>query len=143
MLKIEQVTSKQDFSEIMSLRYEVFVDEQGVPAEIEQDEADETALHVKAVKNDKIVGCGRVEINDNQAKIGRMAVKKDYRHQGIGSRICQYLIEVALAEGCREIILHAQLDAKSFYKKLGFITISDVFKEAGIKHVKMKFDFKE
>ena len=143
MIKIKQVTNQKEFAEVLSLRYEVFVYEQGVPAEIEHDKADETAVHVQAVQENTTVGCGRLEINSEQAKIGRMAVKKEYRGQRIGSKICRYLIELALARGCSEIILHAQVTAKSFYEKLGFQAKGEVFQEAGIDHVKMEFDFRE
>ncbi len=137
MVDIIKVSSEQEFEKVLALRFEVFVDEQGVPPEIERDEADGNAVHVLAQKDRKPVGCGRVEIDGKQAKIGRMAVRKSYRDQGIGSGICRKLIELASQQGCEKVVLHAQLTARRFYEKQGFKARGSIFTEAGINHIKM------
>ena len=47
------------------------------------------------------------------------------------------LPEVKANFGCDKISFHAQKHAEGFYKKLGFVTVSDVFLEEGIEHVTM------
>ncbi|MFW6309018.1 MAG: GNAT family N-acetyltransferase [bacterium] len=141
MVDIQKVTTDSEFKQVLKLRFEVFVDEQGVPPEIERDEADDRALHIMACQKKQVVGCGRVEFKENEAKIGRLAVKKRYRDQGIGTKICQRLIKEVTKKGYQKIVLHAQVESADFYKKLGFMPVGDKFMEAGIEHVKMVGQF--
>ncbi len=136
-INIKKVTDEAGFDEALQLRYRVFVDEQGVPFEMERDEDDQKAEHVLAQHACKTVGCGRIVYIDDYGKIGRVAVEKPYRKEGVGSKVCSELIKIAGEKRCRKVILHAQLESKEFYKKLGFKTISCKFMEAGIEHVKM------
>ncbi len=136
-INIKKVTDEAGFYEALQLRYRVFVDEQGVPFEMERDEDDQKAEHILAQHESETVGCGRIVYIDDYGKIGRVAVEKPYRKEGIGSKVCSELIKIAGEKGCRKVILHAQLESKEFYKKLGFKTISGKFMEAGIEHVKM------
>ena len=71
------------------------------------------------------------------ARIGRMAVKAEYRGHGLGRTVLRGLMEVARQRGDREVILHAQLSARGFYEKEGFIAQGPVFVEAGIDHIEM------
>ena len=137
-MEVKKVETKKEFKQALDLRFEVFVEEQGVSKELEIDDKDDEAVHIIAINEEsKTVGCGRIFIDENQAKIGRMAVAKTWRNQGIGSCICRKLIQIAKKRGIDKIVLHAQYDKKVFYKKLGFETVGTPFKEAGIKHVKM------
>ena len=136
-IKIKKVENEEEFEKALNVRFRVFVDEQGVPRELERDEKDEEAIHVIAQNKDKTVGCGRIVFHEEKAKLGRLAVDKSWRQQGIGSSICRKLIKIAEKKGYRQIILHAQLHSVDFYKKLGFESIGNVFEEAGIDHKKM------
>lgn len=122
---------------VMSIRYEVFIDEQGFASEDEADEFDGTALHVLALAGDKPVGCGRIYDDSGAAHLGRLAVKKEYRKCGAGSAICGFLAEQAAENGYKEIVVHAQMHAEGFYEKQGFVRTGEVFKEAGADHIKM------
>ncbi len=63
-----------------ALRIEVFVVEQGVPVELEWDEADEVSIHAVAYDDEgQPVATGRL-LPDGH--IGRMAVRKSARGQG-------------------------------------------------------------
>ncbi|MFW5982145.1 MAG: GNAT family N-acetyltransferase [Halanaerobiaceae bacterium] len=137
-LEIKKVENKEELEKVFRLREIVFVEEQGVPLSIEKDDADYTSLHLMAVMDDKTVGCGRIEYFDDYAKIGRLAVAKEYRKHGIGRKICQELMNIAKENGSRTALLHAQLDSRGFYEKLGFKSFGDEFIEAGIRHIEMK-----
>ena len=124
-----------------AIRRRVFIEEQNVPEEIELDADDERAFHVLAILDGLAIGCGRMlEHGDNEVKIGRMAVLREFRRAGIGAHILHFLIDRARARGLRKAILHAQLTAEGFYLKEGFNPIGDVFDEAGIAHRKMERD---
>ncbi|TXI58605.1 MAG: YbgC/FadM family acyl-CoA thioesterase [Limnohabitans sp.] len=121
------------------LRTEVFVDEQKVPAEMEWDEADHTALHAVAVNRmGMALATGRLLVHaPGVARIGRMAVKKPMRGSDLGARVLHALIDAARARGDRQVVLHAQCSAEGFYKRAGFRPHGAVFEEAGIAHIEM------
>lgn len=137
MVEIKKVNTKEEMDMVYDIRREVFIREQGIPEEIEMDDLDAEAIHVLAVVNGVPAGCGRLLMNGNDAKIGRVAVRKDMRRTGIGDGICRLLISMALDRGAEKITANAQLSAEGFYSKLGFVREGEVFKEAGIDHVRM------
>ena len=122
-----------------TLRTEVFVREQNVPQEMEWDDEDHRAVHgVLQSPSGEVVATGRlISHGPSLARIGRMAVKADYRGHGLGRTVLRGLMEVARQRGDREVILHAQLSARGFYEKEGFIVQGPVFVEAGIDHIEM------
>ena len=61
--------------EAVAVRFEVFVDEQGVPRELEADEFDPLATHLVAIRDDQVVGTLRMLEHCGAAKIGRVAVR--------------------------------------------------------------------
>ena len=120
------------------IRQKVFIQEQGVPEEMELDELDSTAHHALAYKSKLCVGTGRlVHLDSRHAQIGRMAVLSTFRNRGIGKAILSHLIALAKAEGVLTLMLHSQVSAIPFYAKLGFIAEGPVYDEAGIPHRNM------
>ena len=118
-----------------ALRVEVFVVEQGVPVELEWDEADEVSTHTVAYdQSGQAVATGRL-LPDGH--IGRMAVRKSARGQGIGTQVLSALLDEARRQQFQELVLHAQTHAIEFYAKHGFQIEGDEFSEAGIPHRRM------
>ncbi len=124
------------------LRTEVFVHEQKVPAELEWDDADRTALHCLVVNRmGMVLATGRLlEHAPGVARIGRMAVKKQMRGTDLGRRVLHALMDAARARGDRQVLLHAQCSAEGFYRRSGFAPHGVVFEEAGIAHIEMVRD---
>ena len=120
---------------ILSIRFDVFVKEQGVDPSLEIDGRDPDCLHAIAYINGKAVGTGRL-LPDGH--IGRMAVLADYRSRGIGSAILRALIKAAGNRGDRQVVLASQIHAAPFYQRFGFKTHGEPFIEAGIEHVHMQ-----
>jgi predicted GNAT family N-acyltransferase len=119
----------------MRVREAVFVVEQGVPAEIERDEWDRRSDHALACDREgRVVGTGRL-LPDGH--IGRMAVLRQWRGQGIGGRILAALVARARERGMKRVVLNAQTHAIPFYARHGFVAFGDEFLEAGIPHVAM------
>ena len=116
------------------IRFEVFVGEQRVPAEIELDAIDAQCLHAVAFVKETPVATGRL-LPDGH--IGRMAVLKPWRGRGIGSAILEHLVDAARRRGDRQIALSAQLHALEFYRAHGFRPEGEVYQEAGIAHQAM------
>ena len=122
------------------LRHAVFVEEQGVPAEIEQDELDDQAHHVVASNRlGQAVATGRlVSFSDQKGKIGRMAVLPTVRGAAVGQQVLRALCDAARLRGLREVVLHAQSPVIGFYRRAGFEVASEPFEEAGIEHRLMR-----
>jgi predicted GNAT family N-acyltransferase len=122
---------------IREIRTTVFIQEQSVPPELEWDEWDVRSAHVLARvrKTGEAVGTGRL-LPDGH--LGRMAVIKPWRGNGIGSAILNALLDIAQSKRLPVVMLHAQTQAVGFYKRFGFQIISDEFIEAGIPHRAMQ-----
>jgi len=73
--------------EAFGVRFEVFVDEQGVPRELEMDEFDPCATHLVAIRADRVVGTLRMLDHEGAAKIGRVAcaLRRAVSVSGLGS----------------------------------------------------------
>ena len=122
-----------------AIRFEVFVDEQKVPAEIELDDMDAVCLHAVAYDGaGNAIGTGRL-LPDGH--IGRMAVRQPGRGTGVGGAILSLLMDKARARGDAAVVLNAQTVAAPFYARHGFVQAGDVFDEAGIAHVEMRLVF--
>jgi predicted GNAT family N-acyltransferase len=125
----------EDADALRVVRFEVFVTEQGVPAELEMDREDPDALHLLAIdRQSHPIGTGRLLADGH---IGRMAVARAWRGRGVGSRILQGLLDNARAAGLHAVFLHAQRGAEGFYRSAGFRTEGGEFLDAGIAHVLM------
>ena len=121
-----------------AIRHEVFVVEQHVPAELELDAFDAVALHALASDGDTALGTGRL-LPDGH--IGRMAVRRDARGAGVGSQLLLALMQQAQQRGDPAVVLHAQLSARGFYERHGFLPEGQVFMDAGIEHIAMRRSF--
>ena len=141
---VKQVETPAELEAAFALRIRVFVGEQGVPAEIELDEADtaDTTVHAVAVQNGAVIGTGRLlaDVAGKGPHIGRMAVAPERRRDGVGGQVLQFLEDQGRARGYRGITLHAQEYVKSFYARHGYREVGATFLEAGIPHREMVKD---
>ena len=133
----EAITQKEKL-ECFNIRFEVFVNEQGVPIEIELDEFDRNSFHALASINNKPLGTGRlIYLDTENAKIGRMAVCLEYRKIGIGGLILDLLEKKAKNKRVKHLTLNTQEYISKFYSNHGYSQKGTVFLEAGIPHIKM------
>ncbi|MFL5435366.1 MAG: GNAT family N-acetyltransferase [Myxococcales bacterium] len=141
MVNVRLAESEPDRKLCLSLRWTVFVEEQGVPPSMEVDEHDQKgAVHAIATWNGVPAATGRFVLDgEGEAKIGRMAVVDDVRGRGIGRALLAFLEEQARARGAKKLLLWAQVQARPFYEKAGYRVVSDKpFDDAGIPHVAME-----
>jgi ElaA protein len=138
-VQIRWAADEHDLPSAVQLRKEVFCDEQGVPLAEELDGRDGEAEHLVALTPDdgRTIGTLRLLVDGSAAKVGRVAVARDWRRQGIASRMLVLALQRAVELGCTRARLAAQLDAVALYEQAGFAVESDVFYEANIEHVWM------
>ncbi|MFD0915770.1 GNAT family N-acetyltransferase [Pseudahrensia aquimaris] len=145
-MQVRLALSEADIETCFRLRHTVFVEEQGVPEELEIDEADcLSAVHFLGLLDDEPVAAGRmiplepmIENNTRYSgtmKIGRLVVVKSHRGRGYGDNMMAAMLDYArIHPAVTQIVLDAQTDALGFYEKLGFKAQGDDFMDAGIPH---------
>ncbi|MBI2170691.1 MAG: GNAT family N-acetyltransferase [Chloroflexi bacterium] len=138
---VKAVQSPWELTGARALRLRVFVQEQGVPREVELDNLDAAAFHAVALDQEAVVGTGRLLMDSpTEARIGRMAVEQPLRRQGIGGQVLAFLEAEARSRGVRRITLHAQTYVAAFYAAHGYLPVGEPFLEANIPHVTMTKD---
>lgn len=122
-------------ADALIVRLAVFVIEQGVPFEEEEDDLDPIAMHALVYEGQTTpIATGRLTPD---GRIGRIAVVGARRRKGLGKKVLHALVDHARTCGLRQVNLHAQVQAKEFYRRFGFLPEGEVFEEAGIAHVRM------
>ncbi|HKO87599.1 MAG TPA: GNAT family N-acetyltransferase [Burkholderiales bacterium] len=116
MYKVEILAWTEARTHASHIRREVFVQEQGVPVQLELDKWDARCEHALASVDGNVIGTGRL-LPDGH--IGRIAVLKEYRGQGIAREILQALLDHARKRGENGTAQNAQSDAALFYQMFG------------------------
>lgn len=128
-------------AEASALRRQVFIDEQGVPEEMEWDADDARSTH-GVVRNrlGQVVATARLlpADGDSVTHIGRVAVKRVLRGEGHGLALMQALESHARQRGDRGVALSAQRSAERFYARQGYAVCGEPFEEVGIAHIEMR-----
>lgn len=117
------------------IRKQVFIIEQNIPEEEEWDDQDMISDHFVVYDQDQPIATARLLQNNS---VGRVAVLKTYRGQGIGHMIMLEIIRQAHQQDRTFLQLSSQVHAISFYEKLGFSIQGDAYDECGITHIKMQ-----
>jgi ElaA protein len=140
MSDVRWADAPEQLAAALALREEVFCREQGVPRADEIDGLDDVALHLVALEAGdagRVIGTLRLLLDDDRARIGRVAVQRDQRRRGLASRMLEMALDAAREHGCVEARLAAQTVASALYERAGFTVDSDPFEEAGMEHVWM------
>ena len=146
---IRILESKKDRLLGFKLRTEVFVNEQNVPIELELDEKDnsEHTIHIGYFNGDELIGVARlIDMDKEVIHIGRVAIDKNHRGEGIGHKLilgCEDIAKKVLNRDFN-IELSAQVYVETFYKKLGYNRINNnIYIDAGIEHIDMRKTIKK
>lgn len=144
-LNVHRVTTRAELEDAWRLRFEVFVTEQGVPADIEVDELDTAPTTSHVLVRDAegtTLGTGRLlRDGPSEVHLGRLAVARTHRGRGIGAMLVVELCAIASSEHAVgtppsvRVVLSAQESAIGFYERLGFAVVDDDrYLDAGIWH---------
>ena len=147
---IRLARDESDRAAAYQVRYDVFVTEQQVPADLELDELDDTADHFVAFDDGaggapRAVGAGRLVVEpagfadaDPElgpvAHLGRLAVRPETRGTALGVALVAAIEARAAERGLRVVALSAQTHALGFYERLGYAAHGPVFDDAGLPH---------
>ncbi|MCB2412128.1 GNAT family N-acetyltransferase [Demequina sp. TTPB684] len=155
-MQVVAVTTPEQLEVALAIRFEVFVDEQGVDPTAERDvlDPDPRTHHCLVVDDEGIpLATGRLlaphsdvfhgeagfgAMDPSVPHIGRVAVRKVARNTGAGSTLMQQLEAKALerfgADGSVRVELSAQDQAMPFYEKLGYTVFGEAYLDEGISH---------
>jgi ElaA protein len=127
---------------MIRIREEVFILEQNC-VYVDCDNNDPLCDHLLVYEGDILVGTLRIlpkGVKYEHVSIGRVVVVKEARKKGLASSMMEKALEFAFAKyGEIDIVLSAQVAIKGLYEKAGFISVSDIYLEDGIDHVKMLY----
>ncbi len=132
--------SQADRAACLTLRREVFIDEQGVSEADELDDEDDRCLHVLVV-DDHGTAIGTARLNRKEPGIGkvqRVAVTRALRGHGVGRAVMAFVEQEAKRRGDHTLVLGAQHTAIPFYERLGYTAYGPSYDDAGIPHRDMK-----
>ena len=133
----QELTNKEVY-ELLKLRSEVFVMEQGCHY-LDPDGTDCSSIHI-FIKNDdeSIAACTRLFPEEEKGvwHVGRVIATS--RGKGVGKMIMDATAEAAKRQGASCLRLEGQVRVIGFYEKCGYKVCSEPFDEAGIPHVKME-----
>lgn len=130
----------QELYDILRLRSEVFVVEQDCVYQ-DIDNKDQKALHILGKEDGLLVAyarCFDAGVYFEEAAIGRILVRENYRRLGYGHEITKTAIRAVKSKfKADKIKISAQTYLVIFYEHHGFKTIGDRYLEDGIPHVAM------
>lgn len=137
-LVVKVATNEKELQDALYVRKTVFVEEQNVPAEREQDEYESESAHFVLYENKEPVGAGRFRTIGNAGKVERICVLKEKRNKGYGKLIMKKIEQYAMEQGIFKLKLNAQIQAIPFYLQIGYKEESgEIFLDAGIPHKTM------
>ena len=123
-VNIQSPKTEEDFNNYYYLRWFVLRRDFENDLELSKDKFEENSSHIMAVYNQNVIGVGRIhKLNDGNSQIRYMATDSKYRGSGVGSLILSELIDIAVLNKQKKIILHSRENAVEFYKKNGFSLI--------------------
>ena len=121
-----------DADAIARVRRAVFIEEQGVPEDLEWEARDgDCAWFVAESGEGAVIGIGRLT---PAGRVGRMAVLPAWRRRGIGSALLHAVLAEARARGLAEVRLSAQCRVLPFYERHGFVATGNEYLDTGIRH---------
>lgn len=145
MLYSQWIHGTEDLSKVKDVRTKVFIEEQGYTPEQEFDAYDAMAWHIAIMLDEACIATGRVYLQDGQYRIGRIAVLKEYRGNGLGDAVVKLLLDRAMQASAPKIYVSSQLYTEPFYQRYGFQRIAEpAIPEGDIKeHVEMCVNFED
>ena len=131
-----EIRYEQNFEDAASVRKEVFMEEQGFLHEF--DSIDDRAIHTTMYVDGKLAGCTRTFTMDNPnvVHIGRIALRKEFRNQGLG-RVLVEASEAYYQKQAVTFVLDAQCRIKGFYQRLGYHEVGETFYDETVLHIRM------
>lgn len=125
----------------IELRWEVLMAPFGVTRDDDWGDADPHSHHLVGVEGGRLIGYSRLIESESEGQIRQVAVAFDRQRLGIGSALLLETVRKARELGLDPVFLHSRVHAEAFYRRLGFVTVSDEpfpYGRTGMAHVRME-----
>ncbi len=137
-IEVRPVENQQELEDLYYQRWLVLRSPEGMDRGTEKDKYDDSAFHVVALCNNKVVGSARLrELSPELGSIAYVSVLPKFRNQGIGTKLMEMLIEKAKEKELKYLRLMTRITALEFYKRLGFSERGAPFDYLDIPHIFM------
>lgn len=134
---MRKVTTPGQFNDAFNIRYNVFIKEQSISYRDEYDPDEQKWTTYVVYDKETPIATLRVRYYREHAilKIGRIAVLKPYRGQGIATHMIK-TIEQNYKDRLRPVTLQigGQAYLTAFYEKLGYTKTGEPYNDANIEH---------
>ncbi|MFK7847362.1 MAG: GNAT family N-acetyltransferase [Rhodothermales bacterium] len=138
-LKIIIARNSVEIAAAQEIRKRVFVEEQVIPAHLDDDGLDGSAFHMLCCYGDTFAATGRlVVLTPHEGVLSRIAVLPGYRGRGVGGLIVKKLETLAVEQGIRELSLHPHQYLEDFYMNLGYKRVSGTSQVGGYELITMQ-----
>ena len=137
-IEVKIAESEKEFQMCLTIRRQVFIIGQNISEKLELDDDTISATSFLAMVSNEPIGTARFRYTEFGVKLERFAVLKTSRNLGVGKALVLFILNQLKNE--KTIYLNAQESVISFYSKLGFDTVGDLFYEAEIPHQKMIYN---
>ena len=134
-IEVKIAESEKEFQMCLTIRRQVFIIGQNISEKLELDDDTISATSFLSMVSNEPIGTARFRYTEFGVKLERFAVLKTSRNLGVGKALVLFILNQLKNE--KTIYLNAQESVISFYSKLGFEKVGDIFIEAEIPHQKM------
>lgn len=128
-----------EYKQGLLVREELFFKDFPNAQQLLNDAYEQESIHLVAIEDQKVIGTGRLKIQDNKAIISQMTVLPNFQKQQVGKQLVRYLLDKAISLNITTVELNARITALDFYKKYNFTPVGKVFasNKTGVLHQKM------
>ena len=140
MIKSVSINNHTLYNQYLNLRWSLLRKPLGGARGTEIDSLESESFH-RAIfdDNNNIIGVGRIHFLEDAAQIRYMAIIKEFRSKGLGSKLIKVLEDIALQNNMKKIFLNSRIKAVDFYIKNGYKKIKSVKPPYGnIIHYRME-----
>ncbi len=121
---VTRASAPKELASARRIRQQIFVDEQGIPHDVEEDGLNEAAIHVLLQVNGEDVGTARlVALSETEGEIARVALTREHRGKGLARLMLQELENIALDMGLNHLELHPHHYLEDFYAGLDYVLV--------------------
>lgn len=140
-IKISGGIDSPEYQLALGIRRRVFIEEQKVPENLEIDEFENVCDYFLTLKDGLPLATGRLRKKDSFIKFERIATIPEARGKGVGRSLMLFMMnEASLSYPTLIPYMHSQLEAAPFYEKLGWKREGEIFYEANIPHIRMRYE---
>ena len=131
----------EEYAQCLRLRDEVLRRPLGLNLFAEDLSGEGNCRHIAALRGEKAAGTAQLLPDPERPgamRVRQVAVSADCRGQGLGRKMLDFAVRLAVREGFSAVTVHARETAAGFYRKMGFIQTGPGFLEVGIPHLPME-----